>query len=370
MKRQLILIIAALITLSLACSFGQTTEAPTTEIATENITDIQDDATTETIDDEPDAIEDEDTTSSENTVNPTVGEVVPLALDTQAMKNLSSYRVSMDWSAGSSNEEIPTEMAIEMEVTLDPPAQRISLSSSEGDMEIIQIENQQWMRFGEEWMQTSVEESDDIESELDSLFIDAEDIMGQVENDGYKYLGQENINGVNTNHYQIEQNKLAALLDLSSDEEIEEGSVDLWIVDERGLPEYITRMIIHAKGNVDEDLDMIQITYDVYDVNAAFTITAPEDVSAGGLPEGIEIYPNATNSTSLGGLVMFESADDLDSVAEFYTEQLSAAGWSKNDGLDMEGMVMDNWEKDGQKLLLTITESDGVTSVMITLEQE
>ena len=123
----------------------------------------------------------------------------------------------------------------------------------------------------------------------------------------------------------------------------------------------------------DEKLTTYFMSVDVTDINKDMTIEPPAEATSDGLPDDIPAYPNATNQSTMMGMISFETVDDFDTVVDFYAVGLVSAGWSKAEGgMSMEGLVMDTWTKDARTLQLTITtdEDTGEVSVLMMIEGE
>lgn len=103
------------------------------------------------------------------------------------------------------------------------------------------------------------------------------------------------------------------------------------------------------------------------------------------MPEGIPLYPGATNlkvptaeeltlmkdmTGSSGYYVIFYTTDNNDQVVRFYTEKAAAAGWSVTDTQtepDYDGTITQMWSNENTLLLLqTWQPVDGLMKVAIT----
>lgn len=103
------------------------------------------------------------------------------------------------------------------------------------------------------------------------------------------------------------------------------------------------------------------------------------------MPEGIPLYPGATNlkvptaeeltlmkdMTGLSGsYVIFYTTDNNDQVVRFYTEKAAAAGWSVTDTQtepDYDGTITQMWSNENTLLLLqTWQPVDGLMMVQIS----
>jgi len=299
--------------------------------------------------------------------------------DPQALEGLDSYRYTMIIRTELADGTVE-EMTMEMAATREPAAQHIVLMGAvaEGErMEIIQIENQQWIQFGEEWMQTEVADTDTFDFEED-LPVSVEDLNEEALDDA-KFVGKETVNGLPTRHYTLGANVLEAeILGWESMvENVEDATMDVWIADKADLPAFAARMLVEVTGTAPEgDTDAVvkfNMSLNLTDVNADFTIEPPEAAASGGLPEDIPVYENRQNQTSIGGMLSFETEDDLATVAEFYASEMESAGWTLEEGgMSTDTMEMQNWTKDarGVQLMISADEDSGMTSVTIILQEE
>ncbi len=356
MKRQWIVLIAVLFVLSLGCSLfgGKATEEP----AAPEPTSAAVGKTTQA----PAAGEDKPV-ATEN--EPSDEEDIPLTFDANALEGLNSYRMEMTWSFTKEDGSVE-EFNIQEEATRNPAAQHYTMESGGENIEFIRIDQTQWMRFGEEWMQTTASEGEEMGG-FGEFFVNPEDMFSGTDSNAYKYMGKDNVNGLNTRHYQLKENawNIGAAFNAS---EIEEGTIDVWIVDERDLPKFTVRYEVTAAGTFeDEGKGKLTLSWNIYDVNADITIEPPADVAA--LPEGLELCPDATDVMVMGAMSIFSCPTPVVDTATFYTEMLEAQGWAAGDITTIEDMLMGTWTKDGESLSVTITKNDdtGGSNVMLTL---
>jgi hypothetical protein len=379
MKRWLVFLMSGLLVFSLACSAlgglfdgddatsepvaTETSEA--TEEAEETAEMEETEEAEETEEVSPEAEETEETPTEEADEDAPVPKISESKLD-----SLDSYRsrieVSMDFEDGTSQ-----ALVFEQAVTREPVAQHIIMTGEiEGEsfeFEAVQIEKKQWTRFGDEWMQTETEEVADLGEEMVLSFEDFTDLAADED---FELVGEEEIDGVNTRHYEL---RLSAeqMAELTASDEIDDVSAEIWIANEADLPDYPVRFILEAEGRIEGDKQgTMTFTQEVYDVNEPFVIEPPEDAGTGGLPEDVPLYADAQIDFSSSGMTMFSVEDDVATVAEFYETALADNGWTQSETSDLAGMVMDTWTKDDRELQLTITESDeGGTNVMITITE-
>ncbi|MBN2255165.1 MAG: hypothetical protein JW736_05630 [Deltaproteobacteria bacterium] len=314
-------------------------------------------------------------------------------IDTGALAELKSYRSEMVITFKSKDGTTDGGMTIVQETTTDPPAQRVLMgmqgtfpgAEDMGDLtggesfeiEVIVIEDKQWLRFGDMWMQTSASSEDAVDpdslSGLGETFLNPEDLNSLADEQDLKYIGKETVNGIKTRHYHAVYDSLWGQLGLD-DEDIESGEADIWIADEAGLPQFVVRMNFEIEGKLDlddagEKMDgTMTMEMEVTDINQPVTIEVPEDAMAGGLPEGVPEYPNAQEMNALGDMVSITTKDDEETVKAFYNDALEGAGWT----LGEETMFGSTWTKDGRELTLMVTydEDADITNVLIMLGEE
>lgn len=359
MKRQWIVLIIVLFVLSLGCSLfsPKATEEPgavAEPTAASQAPASEKESETET----PKSDSEDEVSESEDEA---------LTIDADALKGLDSYRMQMTWSFTADDGTIE-EFSIEEEATRDPAAQRYVMSSAAESIEFIRVGETQWMRFGEEWVQTSMSADEEM-GQFGEFFAQPEQMFSDVDKDAYKYLGKETLNGMNTRHYQLKENSWNTAWNLTA-EEVEEGTMELWIVDERDLPKITARFEMNVKGTFEEDRKgELFLTWEIFNVNEPITIEPPAEAEGMSLPEGLELCPDASEVMVMGKMSIFTCAGTVEDTATFYTEALESAGWEAGDVTSLEGMLMGSWTKGDETLSLTITTDDesGGSNVMLTL---
>jgi len=356
MKKWLSLLIGVLLLSTLACSLTSRGSEPDDNegpvaVATESAVQDEPISTEEVVDDEPE------------------GDDGVLAVDADAFSQLSTYRARIAWTIEKAD-GTGESFQMEQSATRDPAAQQFRMTSDGETIEFIQLGDQMYMRFGEEWMSTSSEDSS--MSEFDDMLTSSDDWIADIDESDYTYLGKETVNDIACRHYQAEYREgwMGSFFSSTEGEEnVEDGTVDVWIADESDLPAFVVRSVVEANGTFDGEAGTVTLSQDIYDVNAPFTIEAPEGVEAGGMPDGVEVYPGATDLTTWGTMTMFTSADSVATVNAFYEAALEGADWSQEEGaMVTDEVVSSSWSKDGESLSLMITSGDDGTSVIITME--
>jgi hypothetical protein len=315
------------------------------------------------------------TPSSDGGSEPTVAPADDgtLSVDSDALSQLDSYRAVMTWRVEKADGTVE-EFSIEQAATRDPAAQQFSMTAADGEgMQVIQIGDQMWMRYGDEWMQTSTDEGSSVEDSFGDFLTTGDQWISDLGSSDYEDLGKETINGVQTRHYRAKYSDawLGLLAEAGSDGQISDGTADIWISDESDLPKFVVRYLVEMQGTIDGGDATATLSEDVMDINGSFTIEAPQDVAQGGLPDGVPLYPDATDVTTFGTMTMFSSADDVATVNAFYQDALEGAGWTVgDDAMEMEGVATSTWTKDDQTLTMSITTGDNDTGadVMFSIE--
>ncbi len=173
----------------------------------------------------------------------------------------------------------------------------------------------------------------------------------------------ELVNGVKADHYKVE-NVGVGFGDLNSE------SGEVWIAQDGGY-------VVHIEGQAEGTFDLstsvkgqMEWTYDLKDVNQAFTIELPEicanqQNALGDLP----IPDNATKVSTLGQIITFGTPDKPDVVAKYFRDNLPGKGWKITEDTTMgDTLFMLSVEKDGQSLSIMIASDEQTkgTSVVIT----
>jgi len=353
MKRWMLLVIAVLLVASLACSLaGRETATPEAEDqpAPEEASVATEEPAGEAPEDEAETAEDEGL----------------FEVQSDALDELNSYRSHLTMRTEKADGTLE-EVTMRQEAVREPPAQRFVMEGAEGSYEMIRIGDTNYVRMDDTWMQTSAEDSDEA---FGDFMLSQDELVSGVEGSDYEYLGKEVVNGVNTKHYRSTYSE-SWLGDMGDDyTQVTDGTVEVWVANERDLPQFVVRFVLTMVGTYGDVEGTSTITQDVTDVNQPITIEAPEGV-IGGLPEGIETYPDATDTMTLGTITMFTAPASATVAGDFYAAQFEAAGWEMTDETTAEGTVMRTYTKGDETVSLMITtEGDSEScSVMISWEK-
>jgi hypothetical protein len=376
-KHGLKIIIVALAVVSVSCGLiGQVTERLQGEYekGAEVVATVEkmmpESSDSESSDSESSDTQDEVVSETDSTEGDEREEALP-DVEEDALSQLDSYRMRFGWSLEKADGSTDA-LTMEQSATRQPEAQRFLIESGGDSIEYIQIENQVWIRYGEEWMQSTSDTTGDIADEFGSGLMTGSDWIDDVEDEDYEYVGKENVNGVQARHYRASYNQnWLSLLGEQGPDDISDGTAHVWIADENNLPSFVVRFEVEIKGTSDSEAITGKLTQEIYDINADIAIEPPTDAASGGLPEGVSLYPDAEGLTTFGVMTTFTVEDDVETVHGFYVDALENAGWSQVEGsaMSIEGMASTTWTKDGETLTLNVVESEGdeETQVMFTL---
>ena len=232
------------------------------------------------------------------------------------------------------------------------------------------------MNIGGEWMSSPRDPSDF--NEMPIMFQNPEDFADNLED--LDRVGKETVNGFKTVHYRFEDTSLFGMLfsqqDLDPAENLDSISGDIWVAEDGG---WVVKMVykIEGKDISDDgdqgDLDFIDMSweFEVYEVDSIDSIELPDDAPAPGEVGvlGFEagefpIPADTTMEGGFGGIYVLESTLSEEEVNAFYDDELSALGWTKEEGF------MPIWSKDGVSITLMIGPGEsGGTSIMIMAEE-
>lgn len=287
------------------------------------------------------------------------GEEVDLSSIVSGLQSLDSYRADFKMTFEGTTDSGAEEWVFEMnaEHVRDPFAQRIVFQGADvgGIFETIQIGDQQYMLLGDgQCMSSSVGEGEAMDMEL----FEPDEVIGGLENI-HRSLPDETVNGVLCRHYTFDESSVfwTGLSHV-------EGEV--WVAVDG---DYVVRYVMQADGTdpTSQKEGHIEWEYEVRDINTSITIEPPADCEAAA--SDFPIMPDATDKTTLGSMVMYESASSFDDVLAFYQEQMPANGWTDTgDSFINPGSAMLSYTKDDRTATVTLSGEDGAVSVIIMSE--
>jgi hypothetical protein len=310
----------------------------------------------------PPAVEQvEEAEEAEEIEAPEEEENVSLSSITDGLQSLDSYRAHflMTFEGSTGSEEGEETLEMDMESTRDPSAQRIIFRGGEVGVgegfESVRIGDQQYVVFGEgQCMSSSAEDSDALDTELFKL----EDVVGGLDN-AHRVRPDDTINGVRCRHYTFDEKGVAWAAFTRAQGEV-------WIAVDGN---YVVKYVVDAEGKnpVTGDEGHVEWEYEISDVNQSFTIEPPAGCEAA--ESEFPIMSDATNLTTMGGMVSYESSSSFDDVKSFYEEQMPAAGWSDTgDSFVTSDSAMLSFTKDGRTATVTVGVSEGTVTVFIMAE--
>lgn len=301
-----------------------------------------------------------DETSTPTEASPSGGteaeEELSLSSVTGGLQSLDSYRshfrMTFEGSTGGEAEQWVMEM--DMEYVREPSAQRIVVQggmAGEG-FETVQIGDQQYVVFGEEQcVSSSADEGDAMDMEI----FEPADVLGGLDN-ARRIRPDEKINGILCRHYAFDETSIAWAV-------LSHAEGEVWVAVDG---DYVVKYVMQADGKdpASQDEGHIEWEYETRDVNKPITIEPPSGCEAA--ESEFPIMSDATGVTTMGGMVMYESASSFDDVLAFYQEQMLADGWSETgDSFTSPGTAILSYTKDERTVSITLAGENGTVSVMI-----
>ena len=306
----------------------------------------------------PAAKESTATPKPEATATPESSENELLLSELSSLDNLDTYRIRnvMAWDE-KDGESGSMEMLTEF--VREPAAQRTLMKGTddaeEWQMETIQIGDTTYINMDGTWM--AMQSADQEMSETGEIWGPEDFLWGSKG----KYLGKENVNGLDTKHYHYEASDFNSGVQLS---DIKEAEADVWVSTKYDV--YVKVMMRMVGVNPDGVESTFSIESYLTDINAPITIEAPEGVAKPGLPEDIPMMDGATDVTSLDTFTSFTVSASEDDVIGFYKAQMAAKGWTME-----ESMIptMMNFTKGDRNVIIMIAAEGETTSVTIMIEE-
>ena len=269
---------------------------------------------------------------------------------------LDSYRVvhMMTWE--SENTEDSGSMELTTEFVRNPPAQRIvmrDLKNEEESVESIQIGDTNYIKFGDEW--TAIQSEDQEITEAGDFWT-PETFLGEGEG---RYLGKENINGVDTRHYRYDK---TAFMGTAMITNLESAQADVWVSTKFNV---YARVEMHVVG-VDDDGNKVTFTLvsNLTSINESIKIEAPEGVEKPGLPDDVPVMDNAEELSAFGQISTYKVKQPTADVIAFYKKEMPANGWKMGEAV-IETMM--DFTKGDRKATVMIDEDGEYSSVTVMM---
>ncbi len=296
-------------------------------------------------------------------------ETISLSSITEGLQSLDSYRghLTASFQGTTDGESQAWTLEIEIEQVRDPFARHLIISGTgmgmtdmgEADhIESIQIGDQQYLILGEgQCISSSMAEGETMDAE----FFKPDDLIGGLEN-AHRVRPDETMNGILCRHYQFDEKSLLM-------SEIQRAKGDMWVAVDGN---YVVKYVLDAEGKdpASGDEGQISWTYEIGDVNTPITIEPP--ASCGSTAESeFPIMSDATNLTTMGGMLSYESESTFDDVLTFYQTEMEAAGWEDTgESFISEDVAMLTYAQGERRATITLNISEeGKVSVFIMSEE-
>ncbi|HSN75532.1 MAG TPA: hypothetical protein VL334_10690 [Anaerolineae bacterium] len=306
-----------------------------------------------------------------------------------ALEALDSYRLVVNFSSkGTDADGAPIDDSAEIitEYTRDPEARRMLMtfvdnvepSDEQDTMESFQIGQDMYMFGGDDvgWMRISTEESPFADPDLS--MITSGNIFSNLE-EMRRVRPDEEIGGIDSRHFEFDEQVLSKVFGEDVGDVTATG--DVWIAKDGGFVTKYVLAIEVASGNggiFDPSLasGVIEMSFELQDVNSDITIELPEEAAAGAtlagftgafpVPDGSRIQAASANFT------IVESDAPVAEALAFYEEALAELGWTKDEAgsMTMGDMASYTFTKDGVQLSLLVSlDSDtGKTQIMVSAQ--
>jgi len=283
-------------------------------------------------------------------------EEISLSSITSGLQSLDSYRshFTMTFEGATDGDTEQWVLEMDIEYVRDPSAQRVVVRGGEAGegFESVQIGDRQYAVFGEgQCISSSADESD----AMDAEFFEPDDIIGGLAK-AHRVRPDERVNGILCRHYAFDETGITW-------GGFSHAEGEAWVAVEG---EYVVKYILQADGKnpTTGDEGHIGWEYEVRDVNEPITIEPPAGCETA--ESEFPIMPDASDVTTMGGMVMYTSASSFDDVLAFYREQMPADGWSDTgDSFTSPGSAMLSYTKEDRAATITLTGEDGAVSVII-----
>ena len=293
----------------------------------------------------------------------------------QGLERFDSYRVQMQMDVtGAGDGSESGSMILTSERVNDPPASRTTMSVSgdfgEGfgdlplgaEMNFTEVGGSSYVVLPGFGCISGGEAEAAAPTDQFADLLDTQEVVGEISD--AEFVGEETVNGQATYHYRFDQDDLR-----QGGGDMRELSGDIYVAKEE---RYTVRMIVDGVGDVGDLGSGIQgegnihLQYDVSDVGQSITIDVPEECGSAG--SQYPVMEGATGLSSFEGLTTYSVRATLEEVANFYQEEMAAAGYEAgSDPVTMEDLVMLSFTApDRPDVSVTLnTEGDSV-NVLIT----
>jgi hypothetical protein len=197
-------------------------------------------------------------------------------------------------------------------------------------------------------------------SSTDSMFSPGS--LGKVS--GARFVGRETVNGMPARHYRYDE-KAAALTGFAKLRgDIWVGEDSETVLKETAVWEGGVGLFGMAQGTDGKG----SWTWEITEVNQPIDIQPPEECETES--SKLPVLPDAQEKIQAGDAVIYQSPTALDDVVEFYRTELTAAGWTEQEGgMTTADMVMLAFTKEEMTAQLMASRQDNMTSVSISISE-
>jgi hypothetical protein len=283
--------------------------------------------------------------------------------------NVNSYRLSMDYSfsgVDANGNPLEGDMEIKADFIKEPSASRMFMEGAgafaegmSGPMEMVETGGSFYL-YSDEFGCMSARSGESF-NPMDDLLNDVDDLLGEAQ----RVYPDEVINGMDTYVYEITEENIVP--DTTTDLQIEELTTAKVYVSK----EYDTVVRVYMEGYgrsdvlTEDETAEGTVIYDVnfYDLDAAFTIEAPE--GCGGAAGGETPYPVPEDSDvsivmQVEGIFAYETSMSPADVLAFYEEELPALGYTINASSAFgDAATMELTGPDGESIIAFFATAEG-----------
>jgi len=128
-------------------------------------------------------------------------------------------------------------------------------------------------------------------------------------------------------------------------------------------------------GSADVDIDNETIKYT--DEETGGTVSVGSDISLpDDFPTDFPVYDgdltiiSAANIPEQGVSLMFSSEDSLKQIATWYEDELTSDGWTRDQGYDLQGRLVESYVKDNLRMTVSLAQDAGITTGTIVRSKE
>jgi len=194
--------------------------------------------------------------------------------------------------------------------------------------------------------------------DLATAYVDPSDWIGEIHQARLVQRG-EVVNGVQTDHYQFDEKNMS----LSG---ISTASGDLWLAQDGG---YTVRMTAQAQGSSFFSLAAdgeASWDYSLEQANQDVTINLPAECESQAPSADVPIPGDATDKSVFSGMTTFKSSQAPEQIADYYRSGLADQGWEITSDSSLGELIMLEASKENRTLSVMITKEGDSTSVVIT----